>query len=146
MAWWMYVVLVAGLVIVLGRIYWGVRKAAIQRNDSWDAKLIERLRKQGSDPFQPHIVDFFFGMPDETNARELAAQLGGEGFATDVVHKPDHPSHPFSLHATKSLRLSVPDMQDLSRRLTILAKARGGSYDGWAASHVARTASNPKLD
>lgn len=143
---WLYVFLIAGAAVAIGRIYWSLRKVARQRNDSWDAKLIERLRKDGSDPFQPHNVDFFFGLPNEASARELAAQLGAEGFATDVEHKPENPSHPYSLHAMKSLRLSVPDMQELSRRLTDLAKSKGGSYDGWAASHVARTAGNPRLD
>jgi hypothetical protein len=46
----------------------------------------------------------------------------------------------------KALRLSVPDMQELSRRMTDAAKLRGGSYDGWAASHVTRTEGNPRID
>jgi len=40
---------------------------------------------------------------------------------------------PYSLHATKSMRLIVPDMQALSERLTTLAGEFGGRYDGWTA-------------
>jgi hypothetical protein len=31
------------------------------------------------------------------------------------------------------MRLIVPDMQEVSRRLTALATELGGRYDGWAA-------------
>jgi hypothetical protein len=146
MEWWFYPLLLLGAALAIGRIYWSVHKVAAKRNDTWDAKLIEQLRKSGSDPFQPHDVDFFFGMPDATSAQSIATQLIAEGFATDIEHKPDNPSHPYSLHAAKALRLAVPQMQELSRRFTALAKERGGSYDGWAAAHVARTEGNPKLD
>jgi len=40
---------------------------------------------------------------------------------------------PFSLHASKSMRLIVPDMQALSTRLDALAGEFGGRYDGWTA-------------
>jgi hypothetical protein len=40
---------------------------------------------------------------------------------------------PYSLHATKSMRLIVPEMQDLSQKLTTLAAEFGGRYDGWTA-------------
>jgi Protein of unknown function (DUF1260). len=39
----------------------------------------------------------------------------------------------YSLHATKTMRLVVPDMQEISRRLTALATELHGRYDGWAA-------------
>jgi hypothetical protein len=31
------------------------------------------------------------------------------------------------------MRLIVPQMQEISRRLTALAEELGGRYDGWAA-------------
>ncbi len=40
---------------------------------------------------------------------------------------------PYSLHASKSMRLIVPDMQALSTRLDALAAEFGGRYDGWTA-------------
>jgi Regulator of ribonuclease activity B len=39
----------------------------------------------------------------------------------------------YSLHATKSMRLIVPDMQELSQRMTALAAEFNGRYDGWTA-------------
>src|SRR5579862_10068555 len=38
-----------------------------------------------------------------------------------------------SLHASKTMRLLVPDVQEISRRLTALAAELRGRYDGWAA-------------
>jgi hypothetical protein len=40
---------------------------------------------------------------------------------------------PLSLHATKTMRLILPDMQALSARMTALAAEFQGRYDGWAA-------------
>ena len=34
------------------------------------------------------------------------------------------------------MQLTVPDMQELSRRLTDAAKEQGGRYDGWSAKQV----------
>jgi hypothetical protein len=31
------------------------------------------------------------------------------------------------------MRLLVPDIQDISRRMTVLATEHKGRYDGWAA-------------
>ena len=45
----------------------------------------------------------------------------------------DDPELAYSLHATKTMRLVVPDMQEISRRLTALAAELHGRYDGWAA-------------
>ena len=62
-----------------------------------------------------------------------------EGFDADVHDSPDSGDYRFSLHAHKSMQLTVPDMQDLSRRLTDEATARGGRYDGWSAKQVPRS-------
>ena len=112
---------------------------AQRKNDSWDARLIDQLRKRGSDPFKPHDVDFFLAFPTREAAEALAAQLDAEGFETDVVDTPENGDLRYSLHAHKSMQLTVPDMQALSRRLTDAAKEKGGRYDGWAAKPVPRT-------
>jgi hypothetical protein len=39
--------------------------------------------------------------------------------------------------------LVVPDMKELSRRLSDAAKEKLGKYDGWSAKPVARTDPNP---
>lgn len=136
MNWWLILVVLAGAV-VLWRIVVVVRRTQrAHRGGDWDARLIERLRAQGSDPFQPHEVDFFFGLPSEAACQGLRGALEPEGYQIDWKGVPENPTHPFSLHARKSLRLSVPGMQELSRRLEGLAQTHGGRYDGWTAGIV----------
>jgi len=137
MDWFILLVIAAGAVAAW-RIWASVRKLREQRDDGWDARAIERLRAQGSDPFKPHDVDFFFGLPDESACQTVQRQLEAEGFKVDLKPVPDSSTHPFSLHATKSIRLSAPDMKDMSRRFTELATAHGGRYDGWTAGVVGR--------
>ncbi len=136
MNWFLSLLFLVGAGI-LWRIYSDVRKAKEKRVKDWDESLIERLRKSGSDPFQPHDVDFFMAMPSEAAGQSVAAILQAEGYQVDVHAAPDNPDDtPFSLHATKSLRLSVPGMQELTVHFKELAKAHGGHYDGWSAAVV----------
>jgi hypothetical protein len=135
---WMYLFAIIGGGIAVWRIWQNVNKLRQRKNDSWDAQLIDQLRKRGSDPFKPHDVDFFLAFPTREAADELAAQLTVEGFKTDVVDTPENGALRFSLHAQKSLQLTVPDMQALSRRLTDAALAKDGRYDGWSAKQVPR--------
>jgi hypothetical protein len=122
---------------LLWRIYSDVRKAKEKTVKDWDASLIERLRKSGSDPFQPHEVDFFMAMPSEAAGQAVAAILEAEGYRVDLHAAPDNPAdHPFSLHATKALRLSVPGMRELTAHFKEVATAHGGHYDGWSAAVV----------
>jgi hypothetical protein len=82
-------------------------------------------------------VDFFMAMPTQAAGDAVAAVLEAEGYGVDVHAAPDNPAdHPFSLHATKSMRLSVPGMHELTRRFQELAKTNGGHYDGWSAAVV----------
>jgi hypothetical protein len=136
---WMYVFAIIGGVIAGWRIVQNLNKLRQRKNDSWDARLIDQLRKRGSDPFKPHDLDFFLAFPTREAADAVAAQLTTDGFKTDVIDTPESGELRFSLHAQKSLHLTVPDMQDLSRRLTDMAIARGGRYDGWSAKQVPRT-------
>jgi hypothetical protein len=137
MNWFVWLLIAAGA-FALYRIYASVRKLRDHGNDDWDAKLVEKLRLGGSDPFQPHDVDFFFALPDEESARALSARLVTEGYGVDVRPVPDNEDHPFSLHVTRQLRLSVPGMREISRNFAALAREHGGRYDGWAAGHVAQ--------
>ena len=133
---WMYAFAIVGGLIAAWRIYQKLHLLRQRQNDSWDAKLIDQLRKRGSDPFKPHDVDFFFAFPTVDAAERLAAQLRSEGFDVDVKDSPENGELRYSLHAHKSMKLTVPDMQELSRRLTDAATQRGGRYDGWSAQQV----------
>lgn len=131
---WFVVFLVAGAAIALWRIVFQVRKLRQRNEDDWDARLIERVRRSGTDPFKPIEVDFFLALPGESVAREVADELGREGFAVDVKPVPDSSEHPFSVHAMKRMQLSLDGVRGVSTRLRAIATARGGRYDGWAAA------------
>ncbi|MEO8065076.1 MAG: ribonuclease E inhibitor RraB [Pseudomonadota bacterium] len=136
---WMYLFAIVGGALAAWRIWQNLNKLRQRQNDSWDARLIDQLRKRGSDPFKPHDVDFFLAFPSVESAEQLALQLRGEGFDADIVDEPKNGDLRYSLHAHKSMQLTVPSMQDLSRRLTDAAKEKGGRYDGWSAKQVPRT-------
>lgn len=145
MGWLLAFFVLVGFAVLL-RIYFNLRKVrAASVRDDWDAQQISHLRALGSDPFQAHDVDFFFGLPSEAACAALRRDLEQEGFAVDIKPVPEAEAveQPFSLHAAKSMRLSVPDMQALSRRFGELATAHGGRYDGWAAAVVPQQGSPP---
>jgi hypothetical protein len=136
----MYFFAILGGLIAGFRIWQNLQKLRRQRNDSWDERLIDQLRKRGSDPFKPHDVDFFLAFPTVESAEELAKQLRTEGFDADVVDEPESGELRYSLHLHKSMQLTVPDMKELSRRLTEAATERKGRYDGWSAKQVPKPA------
>jgi hypothetical protein len=119
-----------GLIVV--RVYFKLRAAQRARLASWDAQLIERLRARGYVPFNDYAVDFFLALPDQAAAQGVRARLEPE-FSVDIKPMQEEAEFPFSLHATKSMRLILPDMQALSARMTALAAEYHGRYDGWGA-------------
>jgi hypothetical protein len=129
---WTLLLLVAALALIAVRIYSKLRLARKSRAESWDEQLIGRLRSQGYAPFNDYRVDFFLALPDEAACQGARARLEPE-FSVDVKPLQNDPSLGYSLHATKTMRLVVPDMQEISRRLTALATEFHGRYDGWAA-------------
>jgi hypothetical protein len=126
------VLLAAALALIVLRIYFKLRAARKSRAESWDEQVIARLRSQGYAPFNDYRVDFFLALPNETACQGARARLEPE-FAVDVKPLENDPELAYSLHATKTMRLVVPDMQEISRRLTALALEFHGRYDGWAA-------------
>ena len=129
---WTLLLLVAALALIAVRIYSKLRLARKSRHESWDEQIIGRLRAQGYAPFNDYRVDFFLALPDEAACRGARARLEPE-FSVDVKPMQNDSSLGFSLHASKTMRLVVPDMQEISRRLTALATEFHGRYDGWAA-------------
>jgi len=129
---WTLLLLVAALALIAVRIYSKLRLARKSRAESWDEQIIGRLRSQGYAPFNDYRVDFFLALPDEAACQGARARLEPE-FSVDVKRLQNDSSLGYSLHATKTMRLLVPDMQEISRRLTALATEFNGRYDGWAA-------------
>jgi hypothetical protein len=130
---WIVVAFVAAAAIIIARIYFKIRRIQGSKQESWDAKIIEQLRSKGYAPFNEYNVDFFIALPDEAACQAVRSRLESEGFGVDAKPMAEKTDLPFSLHASKSMRLIVPDMQDLSARFTALAAEFGGRYDGWAA-------------
>jgi hypothetical protein len=132
-----WLMVLAALVAVL-RVYMTIRRLRTQRENDWDERLVKNLRAQGGDPFKPYEVDFFFDLPDQGACEQVAALLRTRDYVVDF--RPIDPEHGdrYTLHAFKSLRVSVPDMQALTREFSALAVHHGGRYDGWATAGVTR--------
>src|SRR3954468_9494831 len=96
---WLYVFAIIGGLIAGWRIWQNLQKLRQRQNDSWDARLIDQLRKRGSDPFKPHDVDFFLAFPSVETAEQLATQLRAEGFDADMHESPESGDLRYSLHA-----------------------------------------------
>jgi len=92
---------------------------------------VKNLRAAGGNSFTAYEVDFFFGLPDEAAAAALRGVLEPEGFAIDTRIMTAEGASGYSLQARKHLRISVSEMQDLSKRFRTLAQQYGGYYDGW---------------
>jgi hypothetical protein len=133
---WLYIFAIIGGLIAGWRIWQNLQKLRQRQNDSWDARLIDQLRKRGSDPFKPHDVDFFLAFPSSAGADQVLAQFRTEGFDGEMKDTPDNGALRYVVHLHKSMQLTVPDMQALSRRLTDAATEREGRYDGWSAKQV----------
>lgn len=127
---WFFVALLAALALIVVRLYFKLRTVKGSRAETWDEQMIGTLRAQGYAPFNDYRVDFFLSLPDEAICTQARARLEPE-FSVDV--QPMKEGTGFSLHASKTMRLIVPEMQATSRRLTALATELGGRYDGWAA-------------
>jgi len=133
MNWVLVFVVLVGAAAVY-KIISSIRKNKELHDQDWDTKLITELRKRGQDPFQPHDVDFFFALPTEAACTTINRALEAEGFRVDIKAVPEDKEFPFSLHATKNMRVHGPDMKELSRRFKELAKAQAGRYDGWGST------------
>jgi hypothetical protein len=136
-------IIVCGVIaaILLVRLYFKVRALRPAHSQSWDEMMISRLRSKGYAPFNEYPIAFFLALPDTAACSAVQARLELDGFSVDV--KPmttqlfgqaeSESSLPLSLHATKSMRLILADMSEVSQRLNTLATEFHGRYDGWAA-------------
>jgi hypothetical protein len=128
----MVFIVAVGIIVV--RVYFNMKRLKqASSSESWDEKVISGLRSRGYVPFNSYPVDFFLALPDEAAAQGVRVRLESEGFGVDTKPMENDPELNVSLHATKTMRLLVPDMQELGRRMTALATEFRGRYDGWAA-------------
>jgi Regulator of ribonuclease activity B len=127
---WLFLALVVALALIVVRVYFKLRAVKGSRAETWDEQMIGTLRSQGYAPFNDYRVDFFLSLPDASVCEQARSRLEPE-FGVDV--QPMKEGAGYSLHASKTMRLIVPEMQAISRRLSALATELGGRYDGWAA-------------
>jgi hypothetical protein len=128
------VVFVVAVAIIVARVYFNMRRLRqANSTESWDEKVIMGLRARGYAPFNPYPVDFFLALPDEAAVQGARARLESDGYGVDVKPLENDPELNFSLHATRTMKLVVPEMQEIGRRMTALATEFRGRYDGWAA-------------
>lgn len=130
MLWFIFLLAALGMIAL--RIYTKLRAARQSRSASWDEQTIARLRTHGYAPFNDYRVDFFLALPDEAACQGVRTRLEPE-FTVDAKPLENDRELHFSLHASKNMRLVVPEMQEISSRLTALATEFNGRYDGWAA-------------
>jgi hypothetical protein len=130
---WVVVAFVVAAAIIIARIFFKIKSIRSTKQESWDAKIIEQLRSKGYAPFNEYKVDFFLALPDEGSCQRVRSRLESDGFSVDTKPMSEKTDLPYSLHASKSMRLIVPEMQALSTRLDALAEEFGGRYDGWTA-------------
>ncbi|MFT3904720.1 MAG: ribonuclease E inhibitor RraB [Steroidobacteraceae bacterium] len=144
---WIFLVLAA--LVAAARVYTVIRKMrAASGRDDIDERLVKSMREGGMDMFAPTDVDFFFGVETQQGSDSLRAALEGEGYAVDAKLLEGEAGSGYSLHARRSLRVTVTEMQELSRHFTQLAAAHEGHYDGWAAAGMQlprRLASTPSF-
>jgi hypothetical protein len=137
MNWFFGLVLGAGVLAVV-RIYYSVQKARNAHHAvDFDEQLITRLRKDGLDPFRPHVIDFFLALPSETAAQGLLEVLRARGLTADTRATPDAADFPVSVHVSRELQLTVSAIKTLAAELGQLAQQHGGRYDGWAVGRAA---------
>jgi hypothetical protein len=128
----LYLFLLAAAAIAIWRIVSQVRASTGRKREDWDQRMIENLRRGGHNPFQPIEVDFFVAMPSLEAANALARTLEAEGFTIDIREMPESTEQTHSVHALKVMQLHIDAVRQVSTRLTELASAAGGRYDGWA--------------
>jgi hypothetical protein len=132
MQWLLLLLVVFAGIAVIYRFYTTMKKGKEVHGGDWDTKMIGEMRKRGQDPFQPHDVNFFFALPNEPACTAINKQLESEGFQVDVKAVPGA-EFPYSLSATRNMRIHAEEMRGLSRRFNELAKAHHGRYDGWGS-------------
>jgi hypothetical protein len=129
---WIYLILIAAALVAITRVIMSVlRVRKLAAHNDWDSQLVKNLRAAGGNAFTSYEVDFFFTLPDEAACGSLRGTLEPEGFAVDSRVSTGEAAAGYSLHASKSLRVSVAEMQEYSQRFRALAEQFGGYYDGW---------------
>ena len=102
-----------------------------------DERTLAEMTKAGANLSLPTATSWFLEMPSEGHARSAASVLEREGFAVDV-REPADGDATWTCRAGCEMVPSGENVRAMRARLTELAGALGGSFDGWEAA-VRRT-------
>ncbi len=99
--------------------------------DDPDGQVLRQLVLAGSDLSKPHDAEFFLYFPDEERASKACRELTAEGYTGKVERAAQGPS--WLCFVTKQIIPSHGVMVAIRKRMSELARAGGGEYDGWGA-------------
>jgi regulator of RNase E activity RraB len=102
---------------------------ALEDEAAADARVIENLRRAGSDLSKPHPIDHYLYFRSEPDARAAANELERLGYVVQPVEQ-DRKGD-WLVVASKPSVPSFAIVRENSRMLNALAKKYAGMYDGW---------------
>ncbi len=101
--------------------------------DGLPDEIIGQSRRFGSDLSQPHGIDFYFHVPSEAKAREVAAALDEAGFTTTI--RPPLETQWLCL-ASQRVIPTVANLTHLAQALRTVAADPNVFFDGWEGDVV----------
>ena len=101
-----------------------------------DEAVIAELIARGSNPANPHELDFYFFLPDRESCNSLADALSSYGLRIDIL-EPDGDTVSFwAVQGWLEIPLDHERIRDLCIEFRHIASQMGGKFDGWGAEVV----------
>ena len=97
-----------------------------------DARVIESLRRPGSDLTKPHPTNYYLYFPQENDARAASHELESLGYRIKTLST--NKKGDWVVIASNSAIPSLPSVSVTTASLSALAKRHAGIYDGWEAA------------
>lgn len=99
-----------------------------------DERVLQQLKKYGSDLAKPHKIDFFLYFSDiiaAENVKNIVQKQNPEDIIK--VEKSVNENGRFLCQITRTMVPDLTQLQDLSNYFRDLSSRFGGNYDGWGA-------------
>lgn len=106
--------------------------AATSTPDDGDRAVLDQLRRLGANLSQPRGTRHYLYFPSVEAAQAAAPRLEADGFAVEMSLGADQKN--WLALATHTAVINTDTVPELRARLTALAAAHGGDYDGWEAT------------
>jgi len=97
-----------------------------------DQDVIDQLRAAGADLSQPRDVRYYLYVPDETGARQVAADVSAAGRAVSV--EPAAVGSDWLVLVSETVVVDLATMQARAAEFGEAVERFGGEYDGWEAA------------